>query len=185
MLHRAVVLLFLVLPLWGQAPQSKPAANPQSAKPVMAESAKLQHVRKLMRLQDTAGSIQRVFEAAVNSQIDSLQKMRPDLPAQLWTDFRADISRELDLSELMEKLIPIYDRHFTDAEVEQLIAFYETPVGRKLTSEMPQIQQEAMAVSKDWAEAKSAKLEKLIGERLEKAGVKPAESHDHENAPDK
>jgi hypothetical protein len=41
----------------------------------------------------------------------------------------------------------IYARHFTVAELRQLIAFYRTPIGAKVLHEMPQVMAESAALT--------------------------------------
>jgi hypothetical protein len=40
----------------------------------------------------------------------------------------------------------VYARHFTLSEMQQLIAFYRTPAGQKLTEQMPQLAAETLAI---------------------------------------
>jgi hypothetical protein len=44
----------------------------------------------------------------------------------------------------------VYDRHLSSEELRQLIAFYRTPVGRKVIAEMPVIVQESMQAGQTW-----------------------------------
>jgi hypothetical protein len=48
------------------------------------------------------------------------------------------------LSNLVEAMIPAYQRRFTHADVDAIINFYSSPVGQKLLHEQPQIMQEVM-----------------------------------------
>jgi hypothetical protein len=48
------------------------------------------------------------------------------------------------MSNMVEAMIPIYQRHFTHADVAAIINFYSSPVGQKLLHEQPQILQELM-----------------------------------------
>ena len=51
----------------------------------------------------------------------------------------------------IEKIVPIYDRHFSHEEIRGLIQFYETPLGRRSIELIPQITQESMAAGQEWA----------------------------------
>ncbi|HEV2197378.1 MAG TPA: DUF2059 domain-containing protein [Candidatus Acidoferrum sp.] len=46
--------------------------------------------------------------------------------------------------EMLDSMVPVYQKHFTKGDVSVLIAFYGTPTGQKLLREMPAIMQEAM-----------------------------------------
>ena len=39
----------------------------------------------------------------------------------------------------MNLLVPIYDKHWTDEDVKGLILFYETPLGQKMITVLPQV----------------------------------------------
>jgi uncharacterized protein len=50
----------------------------------------------------------------------------------------------MPLDEMLDTIIPIYQRHLTRTDIEELIRFYSSPVGQKLLREQPQILQESM-----------------------------------------
>ena len=58
-------------------------------------------------------------------------------------------------------IIPIYEKHFTHEELKQLIAFYESPIGKKLIKVQPQIMMESMAAGEEWGK-------KLVQKAMEK-----------------
>ncbi len=59
-------------------------------------------------------------------------------------------------------IIPIYDKYFTDDDIHQLLAFYSTPVGKKLVENLPVITQESMNIGMQWGKQIAEKvLEKL------------------------
>jgi hypothetical protein len=48
------------------------------------------------------------------------------------------------VDETMDKMVPIYAKHFTTAEVKQLTAFYRTPLGAKTLATLAQANGEAL-----------------------------------------
>ena len=50
------------------------------------------------------------------------------------------------ISKVMEDAPSIYARHFTTAELRQLLAFYQSPLGEKSLRVLPQITTETMAL---------------------------------------
>jgi hypothetical protein len=52
--------------------------------------------------------------------------------------------------DLMQRLVPLYSRHFSDGEIRQLTTFYDSPLGRKLVQVQPQLINEATQVGQDW-----------------------------------
>ncbi|MDG5497122.1 DUF2059 domain-containing protein [Niveispirillum sp. BGYR6] len=55
------------------------------------------------------------------------------------------------LPELMQGMEALYASNFTVDEMDQIITFYRTPVGRKSLQQMPQIMQQSMALGQAWA----------------------------------
>lgn len=95
---------------------------------------------------------------------DTTQQMSGALVAQMWGGLEAQLRGKVDaatLSELrgeLERLLAkfvgdsmkdapaIYARHFTVAEMNDLMAFYKTPTGAKALRELPKVTAETFAL---------------------------------------
>jgi hypothetical protein len=75
---------------------------------------------------------------------------------------------------LMEKLVPVYARHFTHAEIRELIAFYGTPIGKKTVSTLPKVVSESMLVGQQWGASLAPEIERRIHEALTRENLLPA-----------
>ena len=64
--------------------------------------------------------------------------------------------------ELKEPLITIYDTNFTTDEIKQLVAFYTSPVGRKLATQLPEIMQQTVVMAEAWGQRVGARVEERI-----------------------
>ena len=64
----------------------------------------------------------------------------PNVPAAFWEDF----IKNTDPRGLFDELAPVYEKHFTPAELAELIKFYESPVGQKLVQVQPQLNKDAL-----------------------------------------
>ncbi len=51
---------------------------------------------------------------------------------------------------MIDLILPIYSKHFTLEELEQLIAFNRTPLGQKVIAEMPMVMKESMSAGQEW-----------------------------------
>jgi uncharacterized protein len=111
--------------------------------------------------------VQKLFEVMEIRQqshlmMDSLQKQMQAMTAQTIRNrypqiTAAELARANKISEesmksipldaILDDMIPIYQKHLTQTDVDAMIAFYSSPTGHKLMEEMPQITQEAMQVS--------------------------------------
>jgi hypothetical protein len=55
----------------------------------------------------------------------------------------AELDARLDFDKLKPVYLKIYKDHFTQEEVDQLIALYQTPAGKLLAAKMPLVSQES------------------------------------------
>ena len=107
-----------------------------------ADSAKQADIQKLMNLTG-AGNL---GMQAMDQMIASMKGAMANVPEKFWTEFR----KEINSDELVNQIIPIYDKHLTHAELKELIKFYETPVGKKMIAVMPAITAESMQAGQQW-----------------------------------
>lgn len=100
----------------------------------------------------------------VQQLVANFQKAMPNVPATFWNEFM----KEVDPTAMVNLVVPIYMKHFTRDEINGMIAFYKTPLGRKLVHELPAISQESMAAGQRWG----GQLGQRIAERLKAKGYK-------------
>jgi hypothetical protein len=74
------------------------------------------------------------------------------------------------VDELVDMSARIYASHFTEAELKQLLAFYQTPVGRKAITEEPKALDESMASGGQWGENLSDEVVVKIRDEMKKRG---------------
>jgi hypothetical protein len=90
-----------------------------------------------------------------------------------------DVLGDMPLDEMVEAVVPIYRRHLSKSDVEEMIRFFGGPVGQKLLREQPQMIQEGMqagvAVQQKRMEQIKIKIrersQQLIEAREEKSGA--------------
>jgi uncharacterized protein len=78
---------------------------------------------------------------------DQLSKDRASLPpdADERMNKRTDVLlKNLPIEEMLQAMIPVYQKHWTKGDVDNMIAFYATSTGQKLLKDMPQTMAEAM-----------------------------------------
>ena len=64
----------------------------------------------------------------------------------------------MDMHELLEELVPVYDKYYTLADLKTVNAFYETPTGQKVLAALPQITQESMQIGQAWGQRIGAQI---------------------------
>lgn len=131
---------------------------------------KRQDTRKLMELVGTRQILSDMLAENIDDQIALLRRMRPDVPAPFWEEFAADFKKQADPQELMDVIVPIYDKHFTQTEIRKLIAFYQSPLGKKISTTLPEIQRESLDVGRSWGAQLGERVRKRAVQRLNEMG---------------
>jgi len=124
-----------------------PAANGLSPAIPPAKEAKIRRVLQL------TGSAQ-LGPQVVNQLLGSFKTAMPQVPAAFWSDFQKEIRPD----DFVNLVIPIYARHYSENDLDGLIAFYSSPLGQKVTREMPAVMSESVAVGQEWGRKLSAQI---------------------------
>ncbi len=73
------------------------------------------------------------------------------IPAKNQAKFVSDMSAFMDkympIDVLKKKFVVLYAQTFTEDELKQLIDFYNTPLGKKIVSKIPELTQKAMQMN--------------------------------------
>lgn len=134
--------------------QSVAAAAQVNRARIQLEQAKQADIRQLLQVTGAA--------SLATQSMDEMEKtMRPmisnALPAGEYRDklvdlFFAKFRSKRDPEELINLIIPIYDKYYSDDDIKGLIQMYQTPLGQKMLSVLPKILAESQAVGRKWGE---------------------------------
>jgi hypothetical protein len=113
---------------------------------------------------------------------DQYMKDKDKLPA----DFEARMNKIMDdtmkgfpWDEMLQAMVPVYQKHFTKGDIDAVVAFYSSPAGQKLLKEMPAMMAESMQtmmpLMRKHMEAMSERMQEQMAQMMKDAGVKPAE----------
>jgi hypothetical protein len=110
-------------------------------------------IEKIKNLLEMTGSGKLGVQVA-NNMISVYQKSYNMVDKKFWDDFIKEIKAE----DLVNLIIPIYDKYYTEDDIDQLTSFYNTPTGKKMIETLPIVTQESMTAGQAWG--------KLIGEKV-------------------
>ncbi len=85
----------------------------------------------------------------------SMQTNMEHIIAQAPEEKRPELEKLFDINDIIGQLVPIYDRHYTENELKEIIGFYRTPAGKKMIEAIPEIMKEAMKTSVEYLQQKS------------------------------
>jgi hypothetical protein len=97
-----------------------------------------QDIRQLMDMTNALELGKQVGGALVTA----LGTQYPQVPAEFWKK----LSDELTTDRFLKVMIPVYQKHLTQAEVRAMIRFYQTPEGASVIAKLPALTQESMAM---------------------------------------
>ena len=72
----------------------------------------------------------------------------------------------LSWDEMKTGLSAVYKKHFTDAEIKELLKFYKTPIGKKSIVKMPVLFREGSEVGLNLAQKYQPQLKQMLDEAL-------------------
>jgi len=137
--------------------QTAPAAS-TAAPPDAAKIAKIRELIDLMGTPQIAADL-------MKSQAAGIKTLLP-FPPRAQDDFEKELLASLDVNELVDLMVPIYDRHFSAEDVDGMLAFYRSPIGLRVTKALPEITAESQEAGKEWGQRIGKKVGEKIGEKL-------------------
>ncbi len=150
----AVDLVMLLVLSVNAAPPTPPvpSTHPSTARAAVdpAAAAKRKDIRRLLELSGSA----KLGLQMMDQMMGQFRGMMPNVPPEFWDDFRQGV----DMDDLINLIVPVYERHFTHDDVRGLIAFYESDVGRKLVSVQPAILKDSMTAGEAWGRDIAARV---------------------------
>ena len=127
------------------------------------DPAKLALIRQILEVTRAADQMLIGMEAMIPAQRAS----NPAVPAVFWERFTARAREQR--GALVDSLVPVYDRNFTTADLGELLKFYQSPVGKRFITAMPNIARESIDVGQRWGFI----LGQEVAEQLSREGVVP------------
>ena len=122
--------------------------------------AKTEKIKKLLATME----VEKMAEQGFNSIMEIYKQQVKDSTARLFFD---EISKEMhsSVSEIVALIIPIYAKYFTEADIDGLITFYNTPVGKKFIQNQANITAESTLAGQRWGQMLSDKIVNKLKEK--------------------
>jgi len=110
-------------------------------------------------------------------------KYKAKLPAdceERMTNRIDDMWKEMPFDEMLEAMVPAYEKHFTKGDMDAVIAFYAAPTGQKMLREMPAIMGEAMEammpIMRKSIDRMTERAQQQLAEMMKDSPHKPGDS---------
>ncbi len=127
------------------------SAIAQTTVSIAPDAASKEDVKKLFDVmasrEQMTQMMQQLFAQMRAMNREQLKKQRPDVSdgelARLDQQSQ-DLIKNFPLDEMLNDMVPVYQRHFTKSDIDALTAFYSSPTGQKFLHEMPTVTAETM-----------------------------------------
>ena len=84
--------------------------------------------------------------AGLEQMIEIFKPQFPNIDAKEWDKIYNDVIKE-SMNEYIEISIPIYQKYLSKSDLEEMIKFYQTPIGQKFAQSNALITKELMTIS--------------------------------------
>ena len=128
--------ILVVLLLSGFSP---PPARAETAPP---DSVRREATLRLLRLTMPDSTLVQM----VGQMVGVLHEARPDIPAETWGRLLQHMGPDL----MREMAAEVYERHFTNDEVREITAMFESPIGRRYLREQRPLIAELSEAGRLW-----------------------------------
>jgi hypothetical protein len=135
--------------------------------PVAADEAS--HRRAAERLLEVAGSatlMSSTIDVLLEAQIRSTPQLAPFADV-----LRRFLDQYMSFEALKEELLALYVADFTEAELDELAAFYRTPTGAKAIARLPILMARGGQIGERRMRANQAELVRMIQEEQQRLGT--------------
>jgi len=126
--------------------------------------------------QSTIGVAKQFSDVFIQQMTMVLKNSKPEIDPRAY-DIMADeiksvINEEMLVNGALSEMIhPIYSKHFSVSDLQKMIEFNNTELGKKLISVMPMITQESIQVGQQWGQSLGPIIEQRLMVRFEQEGI--------------
>tara|TARA_Y100000589_G_scaffold747_1_gene681 strand:+ start:283 stop:741 length:459 start_codon:yes stop_codon:yes gene_type:complete len=100
---------------------------------------------KMFKLSGT----EETYQVAITQMFAIYKQQYTSVSDETWNELETEF-KNTSMNDLVELLVPVYQKHFSVEDIRELIKFYESPIGQKLAVKTPLITQESMQVGQQW-----------------------------------
>ncbi|MFC5683035.1 DUF2059 domain-containing protein [Flavobacterium sp. MAHUQ-51] len=106
------------------------------------DNSKREKIKHLLELTGSGKLGMQVMDQMMSSFKNSYSTVKQEF----WDNFR----KEINANDIENLILPVYDKYYTETDIDQLITFYNSPIGKKMINTMPLVMQESMKAGQNW-----------------------------------
>ncbi len=148
------------------------AASVASAQSAKAPSpAQVELARQIINTSGEIHALDPLIPSVMQQAYTNFVQQNPDLQKPLVETMTALQPEFMKLqSAITDIMATAYASHFTEAELKEILGFYNSPTGKMFTAEMPKVMQESLAAAREWGNKFSDRAVARVREEMKKKG---------------
>jgi hypothetical protein len=173
-MKRCLVLLALILATACTTLGQQAAVDTSASREDIRRLFDVMHIRDQMKQ-----IMDQVLEQMKTLNHEQIKKHNPDVTEEEIAKLDAmsgQFLKDLPIDEMLDDMVPVYQRHLTKADVDAMVGFYSSPTGQKILTEMPAMTAEGMQAMqprmRKMMDDVSEKMEKMAKEEAQKQKAK-------------
>jgi len=132
------------------------AADAPASKEDIEKYLDTMHTRDMMK--STMDLMAKQMHQMTHAQLEKQTNLPPDFEARM-DKITDDMLKDFPIDELIQAMVPAYQRHLTKGDVDSLTVFYSSPTGQKVLKEMPAMTADAMQSASGIIQKMMAKMQ--------------------------
>jgi len=177
-MKRFLVVVLLCLGLSGFSAAQQTSADTPASK---------EDIEKYLQVTQSHEMMAKMVDAMAKPMHDMIHQQYLKDKDKLPVDFEARTNKQMDemmksfpWDEILQSMVPVYQKHLTKGDVDALVAFYSGPTGQKMLREMPAILAEAMEsmmpIMQRSLESMNKHLQDNIAAMIKESEAKPGDA---------
>jgi len=138
------------------------------------EASHREAANRILEVTKAEKAMQGGFEAMIDPLVSSMkQRGMPEAAAlEVKEAFKQWFTTEIKWEDIKPKMVDIYVQQFTEPELKDLYAFYQSPTGQKAIEKLPIVTKQGALIGSEYAQAKQQSLQAKLKEIAEKYAAK-------------
>lgn len=174
LLSVSILLLAALRPSFAQTPEQLLAQPPEKLAALKSDP----HIAKAMKFLDVSDTRADVLDKAgqvVETVVREEARDHPGQTAQFWDGFRTMVRSQVqrETQDFLVLSAELYASRFSDAELDQLIAFYSSGVGAKYFRARGELDNQELELASAWSKQLAPKILDQIHTRMDAGKRKP------------
>jgi hypothetical protein len=142
MVKKLLCAVVLGLCLGGSGVAQQNAADAPASKEDVERYLQVMHSREMMT--NIVDAMSKPMHDMIHQQyLKKQDKLPPDFEARM-NERMDEMLRSFPWDDLLDSMVPVYQKHFTKGDLDALVTFYGTTTGQKILRELPKITAESM-----------------------------------------